>query len=151
MYKGSAPRVAHAALYARARKFATEICKGSRKKRPMICCDKGIDNAKSLCRAINSCPMLCAVLCACWRCHIRIGSAGVDLRGGGGEIATERRQSTLKKAKRRVQKHVYTGTWYLLLHTIYLVLLCVRKKAQHSMKQHRTAGQGTAPHGATLL
>ena len=34
--------------------------------------------AKScLCRAINSCPVLCTVLCACCRCHILVGNAGV--------------------------------------------------------------------------
>ena len=34
---------------------------------------------------------------------------------------------------------------------VYLVLLYVRKKAQRSTTQHRSAGQGTAPHGAALL
>ena len=61
IYKGSAPRAADAARYARARKNATKTCKGGRKRRPMIWCEQRIDNAKScLCRA--NCRVLCCVL-----------------------------------------------------------------------------------------
>ena len=70
---------------------------------------------------------------------------GCNLRGDK-NTGTQRGQSTLKKAKRRVQKHVHTVTC-LVLRIIYLVLLYARKKAQRRIKQHRTAGQGTAPHG----
>ena len=69
----------------------------------------------------------------------------------GGDIGTERGQSTLKRAQRRVQTHVYTDTWYLVLRIIYLVLLYVRNKVQYSMKQHSTTGQGMIPHGTALL
>ena len=40
---------------------------------------------------------------------------------------------------KKKQKEEYTIT------RIPLVLLCVRKKAQRSTTQHRSAGQGTAP------
>ena len=36
MYKGSAPRAADAARYARAKKISTNKCEGGRKKRSMI-------------------------------------------------------------------------------------------------------------------
>ena len=56
--QGSAPRAGDAARYARARKNATETCKGGRKKRPVI---QRSDNAKRcLCRA--NFPALCWVL-----------------------------------------------------------------------------------------
>ena len=52
----------YAARYARARKNATETCKGGRKKRPVIIwCEQLSDNAKRcLCRA--KCPALCWAL-----------------------------------------------------------------------------------------
>ena len=60
--QGSAPRELDAARYARARKNATETCKGGRKKRPGIFwCGQRSDNAnRCLCRA--NCPALCCVL-----------------------------------------------------------------------------------------
>ena len=39
IYKGSAPRAADAARYARARKILTNKCEGGSKKRPMILCN----------------------------------------------------------------------------------------------------------------
>ena len=64
-YKGSAPRAADAARYARSRQGRMQLktCKGGRKKRPMIWCEQRFDNAKRcLCRA--NCPVVlsCAVL-----------------------------------------------------------------------------------------
>ena len=60
-YKGPAPRAADPARYARARKMS-------------YCC-----------RA--DCPV-CAVLCACWRCHVLVGTTGVI--DGGGEFEEDR-------------------------------------------------------------
>ena len=64
IYKRSAPRAASAARYARARQGRMQLkrCKGGRKKRPMIWCEKRFDNAKSCLEQIS---LLClAVLCA---------------------------------------------------------------------------------------
>ena len=64
VYKGSAPRAADAARYARARqgRMQLETCKGGRKKRPMIWCEHRFDNAKSCLKQV---ALLCsAVLCA---------------------------------------------------------------------------------------
>ena len=45
----------------------------------------------------------------------------------------------------KASTHTYNGTCYCFAR--YLVLRYVRKKAQRSMAQHRTVGQGTEPHG----
>ena len=77
---------------------------------------------------------------------------------GGGDMGTERGQSTEEGKKMRVHNTYRTYRYlYLVLRIIYLVLLYVRtKKAQRSTTQHRTAPQGkprhrAAPHGAALL
>ena len=64
LYKGSAPRAAGAARYARARQGRMQLktCKGGRKKRPMIWCEQRFDNAKSCLEQIAL--LRSAVLCA---------------------------------------------------------------------------------------
>ena len=62
-YKGSPPRAADAARHTRARqgRMQLKICKGGRKKRHMIWCERRFDNAKS---CIEQIALLCsAVLC----------------------------------------------------------------------------------------
>ena len=146
-YKGSAPRPADAALFARAREGRMQLpntCKGGRKKRPMIWCEPRFDINKScLCRA--NCPVVlsCAV-CFCYRCCILIGSTGVLCVGektGGRERSNTREKREREKSS--TQRHV-----------LYPVLLYFPKEA-HSAARHSTAAKGTAPHhtaphGATL-
>ena len=64
LYKGSYPRAADAARYARARQERMQLkaCNGGRKKRPMIWCEQRFDNAKScLCRTNCTDVLSCAV------------------------------------------------------------------------------------------
>ena len=140
-YKGSSPRAADAARYARGRQGRMQLktLKGGRKKRPMNWCEQRFDNAKScLCRA--NCPFVlsCAVG-FCYRCYVLIDSSGVICVGektGGRE-----RSNTCRKRKKKTsstQKHV-----------LYPVLLYVRKKA-HSAARHSTAAKGAAPHRTAL-
>ena len=85
----------------------------------------------------DACVELIALCCAV--CLLAVSRSdwqnGCNL-GGGGNTSTER--DHLKKKKKTSTRHVC------------LVLLYVRKKAQRSTTQHRSAGQGTAPHGAAL-
>ena len=153
-YKGSAPRAADAARYARARQGGMQlktyqVCKGGRKKRPMIWCEQRFDNAKScLCRA--NCPVVlsCAV-CFCYRCYVLIGNMGVICVGektGGRE-----RSNTCRKRKMRKSSTPYTTT-----RNIPGTAPCSKKSTQRSdtapqrRARHRTARLRTAPHGATL-
>ena len=126
----------------KARKNATKkICKGGRKKRPAIWCEQRFDNAKScLCRA--NCPVA-AVLCACYRCYVLIGSTGVicvgEKTGGRERSNTCRRKSS---------------TPYTTTRIIPGTALCLKESAQRSntapqrRARHRTARLRTAPHGS---
>ena len=151
IYKGSAPRAADVARYARARKGRMQLqtCKGGKMKRPMIWCEQRCDNGKScLCRA--NCPVVlgCAV-CFCYRCYVLIGSTGVICVGektGGRERSNTRRKRKNKKSSTR-----YTTT-----RIIPCAALCSKESTQRSTTQHRSEGHSTAPHGsarryATLL
>ena len=87
---------------------------------------------------------LCSALYCVLVGDVTFGSLyGGNLRGGGGHGDRER---TINSRK---QNYEYTTCTYryLVLRIIYLVLVYARKKAQHSLKLHRTARQGTAPHG----
>ena len=65
-------------------------------------------------------------------------------------METERVQSS-EEGKKTSTQHIHTGTWYLVLRMIYLVLLYVRKKAQQcSTTQHRRARHSTAQHRTAL-
>ena len=78
------------------------------------------------------------------RCNLRVGGKPRD---------RERTINFDESQKTSTKTRTYP---YLVLRIMYLVLLYARKKAQRSMKQHRTAGQGAArhsmaPHDAELL
>ena len=85
VYKGSAPRAADAARYARARQGRTQLktCKGGKKKRPTIWCEQRFDKCQELLvqSKLPCCAQLCCV-CFCYRCYVLIGSTGGTLRGG---------------------------------------------------------------------
>ena len=142
-YKGSAPRAADAARYARERQgtIPLKTCKGGRKKRPMIWCEQQFDNAKScLCRA--NCPVVlsCAV-CFCYRCCVLIGSTGVICLGE--KTWGRERSNTCRKRKKKkssTQQHV---------RIIPVTALMLEESTQRSTtQQHRSEGHGTAPHGS---
>ena len=146
IYKGSAPRAADAARYARARQENMQLktCEGGRKKRPMIWCEQRFDNAKScLCRA--NCPAVvsCAV-CFCYRCYVLIGSTGIICVG---ENAGGRERSHRKKKKSSTQQHV--------LHIPGTALMFERKHtAQHDtapQRRSRHCTYGSARRYAALL
>ena len=137
IYKGSVPRVADAARHARARRgrMQPKICKGSRKKRPMIWCEHRFDNAKScLCRA--NCPVVvsCAV-CFCYRCYVLIGSTGVFCVG---EKTGGRERSIHVEKKRR--KVAHNNTYY----TRYCFMFERKHTAQHDTAPQRRARHRTA-------
>ena len=145
VHKGSAPRAADAARYARARQGREQLlikrCKGGRKKGPMIWCGQRFYKAKScLCRA--NCPIVlsCAVR-FCYRCYVLIGSTGVTCVGE--KTRGRERSNTCTRRKRKNKK---SSTQQ---HVLYPVVLYVRKKA-HSTAQHSTAARGTARHRTAL-
>ena len=77
-----------------------------------------------------------AVLCACWRCHVLIGSAGVICVGekhGGREKLIE------EKAKITVHNNTY--------YTCCAALCSKECTAQHNIAPQHRARRGTAPHG----
>ena len=130
----------------KASKDATKnICKGDRKKRPMIRCEQRFDNAKRcLCRANCSVVLSCAV-CFCHRCLI--GSMGVICVGGKTE--GRERSNTMWQEKRG--KVVLRTQYALYIPGTY----CSVFERKHTAQRHSTATKGTAPHrtaphGATL-
>ena len=130
----------YAARYARARKNATETCKGGRKKRPVIIwCEQRSDNAKR-CSCRGNCPARCWVLVDS---HVLNGST-CGICGEGGGMGTERGQSTEESKKTRTQ-HVHNGTWYLY-HTWYY---CCMFNRTHSAARPNTAKR-RARHGTAL-
>ena len=136
-YKGSAPRAADAARYARARQERMQLkaCKGGRKKRPMIWCEQRFDNAKScLCRA--NCPVVlsCAV-CFSYRCYVLIGSTGGKKQGAVKD------QIHVEKEKSR--KGVHNKTYY----TRY----CSMFERNHTAQHDTSAPQRRARHGTERL
>ena len=54
--------------------------------------------------------LCCAVLCACWRCHVVIGSTGI-IGGGGGKH--EDRERTINRENKNTSTLVHVGTWVL--------------------------------------
>ena len=63
-------------------------------------------------------------------------------------METERGQPTLKKAKKLIQKHVHTGTWYFASYNWYS--FCCMFERTHSTAINHTAPQGKARHRTAL-
>ena len=135
-HKGSALRAAHAALYTRARKNTTK-CKGGRKNRPKIRCNQRLIMPRATCAELIA---LCCAVCLLAMSHSDRQS-GCKLqekkrRGPRGSTINEERKTTSTRTYRYQVPGTSHDTWY-----------CVQKKAHRNTAQHRTVGQGTAPHG----
>ena len=83
-------------------------------------------------------------MCACWQCHVLIGSMGV-ICGVGGEHGE---RGPRKDNQSRTQKDEYTCTYrYLDPHDPWYCMRERESTAQRSTAQHRATRQGTSPHG----
>ena len=83
--------------------------------------------------------MLC---CACWRCHVLIGSTGVNSEKE--PLKRIDRGQSIKKVKRRVHTYIPVpctshGIWYCMHERKHIA-------ARRITAQHRAEPQGTARH-----
>ena len=99
--------------YARARKNTKNV-KGAETRGPWFGATSDSITQRTTCEELI--VMCCAVLCACRRCHVLVGSTGVICGGGGGMRRTERAQTT-KKATGGVRSSTHTAKSFKALRS----------------------------------